>query len=51
MGVGLANAEIARRMVVETSTIKWHVHHIYAKLQVNTRAQAILRAQELGLFS
>ena len=48
--MGLANAEIARQMVVEVSTVKWHIHHIYDKLQVRSRAQAILRAQEMGLL-
>lgn len=46
---GLQNAEIADRLVVELSTIKKHVSHVYGKLGVTTRAQAILKAQELGL--
>ena len=50
IGAGLSNAEIARRMVVEISTVKWHVHHIYDKLQVSNRAQAILHAQASGLL-
>jgi predicted ATPase/DNA-binding CsgD family transcriptional regulator len=46
---GLQNAEIAERLVVEMSTIKKHVSHVYGKLGVTTRAQAILKAQQLGL--
>lgn len=50
IGAGLSNVEIARQLVVEVSTVKWHVHHIYDKLQVRSRAQAILRAQEMELL-
>ena len=46
---GLQNAEIAARLVVEMSTIKKHVGHIYGKLGVTTRAQAIVKAQQLDL--
>jgi predicted ATPase/DNA-binding CsgD family transcriptional regulator len=47
---GLSNQEIANEMVVELSTIKKHLTHIYGKLDVGTRSQAILRSQELGLI-
>lgn len=50
IGKGLSNQEIANEMVVELSTIKKHLTHIYGKLDVGTRAQAILRSQELGLI-
>jgi ATP/maltotriose-dependent transcriptional regulator MalT len=46
---GLQNAEIAELLVVEMSTIKKHVGHVYGKLGVTTRAQAIVKAQQLGL--
>ncbi len=50
IGKGLSNQEIANEMVVELSTIKKHLTHIYGKLDVGTRSQAILRSQELGLI-
>lgn len=49
IGRGLSNREIANELVVELSTIKKHLTHIYGKLDVGTRAQAILRAQHLHL--
>lgn len=50
MGAGLSNKEIARQMVIEVGTVKWHIHHIYEKLHAHTRAQAILEAQARGLL-
>ncbi|MEO8613337.1 MAG: LuxR C-terminal-related transcriptional regulator, partial [Chloroflexota bacterium] len=49
IGRGFSNREIASELVVELSTVKKHLTHIYDKLDVDTRAQAILRAQELRL--
>ena len=49
IGRGLSNREIANEMVVELSTVKKHLTHVYGKLAVSTRAQAILQAQKLHL--
>jgi LuxR family maltose regulon positive regulatory protein len=49
LAAGLSNAEIADRLVITVGTTKRHVLHIYAKLEVRTRAQAIVKARELGL--
>ncbi len=46
---GLSNQEIAQKLVVSTGTVKTHTHHIYAKLDVRTRMQAIKRATSLNL--
>lgn len=46
---GFTNQEIAERLFVARSTIKKHVNHIYAKLDVRTRPRAIIRAREVGL--
>jgi LuxR family maltose regulon positive regulatory protein len=46
---GLANREIAERLTVTLNTVKKHSSHIYGKLGVSSRAQAIVRARELGL--
>jgi two-component system nitrate/nitrite response regulator NarL len=37
---GLSNKEIARRLVIELSTVKNHVHQILEKLHVHRRAEA-----------
>lgn len=45
---GLSNADIAERLFVGLSTIKTHVAHILAKLQLAERAQAVVIAYETG---
>lgn len=47
---GLSNAEIAARLVVTLGTVKTHVNHIFGKLDVTSRTQAIGRARGLGLL-
>jgi LuxR family transcriptional regulator, maltose regulon positive regulatory protein len=46
---GRDNAEIARALVVAVSTIKSHVNHIFGKLGVGNRLEAVLRARQLNL--
>jgi LuxR family transcriptional regulator, maltose regulon positive regulatory protein len=46
---GLSNAEIAEQLVITVGTTKRHVLHIYGKLDVRSRAQAIAKARALGL--
>ncbi len=46
---GRSNAEIAEELFLALGTVKAHNHHIYNKLGVRSRAQAVLRARELGL--
>ena len=46
---GHGNAAIASRLFVSPHTVRNHVTHIFAKLQVADRAQAIVRAREAGL--
>ena len=50
MAAGLSNQEIANEMYLSVNTIKWHTTHIYSKLGVHRRAQAVARAQELGIL-
>ena len=38
---GLSNSEIAKKMFVSNNTVKSHISHIYAKLDVKNRIQAI----------
>lgn len=40
---GLSNKEIARRIGIEVSTVKNHVHHILEKLNVRRRGEAAAR--------
>jgi LuxR family transcriptional regulator, maltose regulon positive regulatory protein len=47
---GRDNAEIARALVVAVSTIKSHVNHIFGKLGVSNRLEAVLRARQLNLI-
>ena len=49
LGQGLTNAEIASALHVTTGTARVYVKRILAELGVNNRAQAALRAVELGL--
>ena len=46
---GHSNAKIAARLFVSPNTVRNHITHIFAKLQVTDRAQAIIRAREAGL--
>ena len=47
---GQSNQEIARHLTVSLSTVKTHIQHIIAKLEVSDRTQAAVRAIRLGLF-
>ena len=46
---GRSDKEIARILSIAPETVKSHVKHIFSKLQVRKRAQAVSRAQDLGL--
>jgi len=48
---GLTNVAIAKELVIAQSTVKTHINHIYAKLGVTQRTQAVARARELDLLS
>lgn len=47
---GHSNKEIARSLDIAPETVKSHVKNIFDKLSVEKRAQAIARAQSLGLL-
>jgi LuxR family maltose regulon positive regulatory protein len=50
VSIGLSNREIAQRLCVSTGTVKTHLAHIFTKLGVNSRTQAVAEAQGLKLI-
>jgi ATP/maltotriose-dependent transcriptional regulator MalT len=48
---GLANKEIAQRLVLSPRTIETHVERVLGKLDVGSRSRAIAKALRLGLVS
>lgn len=47
---GLSNQGIGKRLFLALDTVKGHNRHIFEKLQVQRRTEAIARARELGLI-
>ncbi|MBH5337028.1 response regulator transcription factor [Streptomyces pactum] len=49
LGQGLSNAEIGERLSMAEATVKTHVSRVLAKLELRSRVQAAVLAQELGV--
>jgi LuxR family maltose regulon positive regulatory protein len=47
---GQSNADMARDLFIEQSTVKTHLVHLYRKLDVHSRTQAVARARALRLL-
>ena len=46
---GLSNAEIGRELYISETTVKTHVTHVFQKLNVRDRVQAVVLAYQSGL--
>jgi ATP/maltotriose-dependent transcriptional regulator MalT len=51
LALGLSNQQIAEALTLVVGTVKAHNHHIFAKLGVSNRVQALARARELNLLA
>ena len=51
MAKGLSNPEIAQRLVVSPSTVKFHVSNILSKLDVESRTEAVALALQHNLVT
>ena len=49
IGAGMSNTEIADRLVLGEGTVKTHVGHVFAKLDLRDRAAAVVFAFDHGL--
>ena len=50
LALGHTNRQISHKLVVSPATVKVHVEHVLAKLDVSDRTQAAVRASEAGLL-
>jgi LuxR family maltose regulon positive regulatory protein len=50
VAAGKSNRRIATELFVSVGTVKTHINHLYRKLDVHSRTQALARARELNLL-
>jgi DNA-binding NarL/FixJ family response regulator len=48
---GKKTQRIAVDLVISENTVKTHIRHIFEKLEVSTRAEAVIKALQLGLIT
>jgi DNA-binding NarL/FixJ family response regulator len=48
---GLSNAEIGRELYISETTVKTHVTHVFQKLNVRDRVQAVVLAYQTGIVA
>ena len=46
---GLTNREISCNLTISESTVENHIHHIFVKLGISNRAQAVAHAFQLRM--
>ena len=46
---GLTNKQIALLLGVKPVTVEFHLSNLYKKLNVSTRAEAVLQAEKIGI--
>lgn len=51
LGTGASNDEIGHRLYISPKTASVHVSHIFRKLGVNGRVQAVMVAERRGLLT
>jgi DNA-binding NarL/FixJ family response regulator len=51
IAAGLSNTEIGERLYISETTVKTHVTHVFQKLDVRDRVQAVVLAHQAGLFA
>ena len=49
LDLGFSNQEIADRLDITVGTTKWHLHQLFEKLRVTSRAKAVALARRQGL--
>ena len=47
--LGLSSQEIADRLGITVGTAKWHLHQLFEKMRVTSRAKAVALARTEGL--
>jgi LuxR family maltose regulon positive regulatory protein len=50
LAAGLESPQIASELIIGVNTVRTHIKHIYGKLGVHSRLQAVERARNLGLL-
>lgn len=50
VSAGYSNSEIARILFLTGATVKSHLVHVYTKLDVDSRTQALVKARALGII-
>ncbi len=48
IGQQFTNDQIAERLFVSVATVKSHINHVYAKLGIASRTEAVVRARQLA---